>query len=80
MRAWFLLPLLAAGCAENEPEYRGGVTSALFPFDGDRTWIYLSTDDTIANPRAFFDRGLIVALKKAFGTILDGIRKAGAVA
>jgi len=39
---------LATGCAGNQLPPRGGTeTELLFPFDGERSWSYKATDDTI---------------------------------
>lgn len=45
-----MLVLALAACAPSDPPIESGgyVSAQLFPFDGERTWTYRSTDDTLA--------------------------------
>jgi len=47
MRGTLALTLLLAACSGNTVSFPGTDTRQLFPFDGDRTWVYQSTDTTI---------------------------------
>ncbi len=46
MRGTLALPLLLTACSGNTVTFPGTDTRQLFPFDGDRTWTYQSTDTT----------------------------------
>lgn len=67
MRAAFALLILSAACngADDQYQISGYTMTSFFPFDGDRTWEFTSTDEA----RAHY---LIASLDPEFQTLEDG--------
>lgn len=42
-----LAMVLAAGCTGDPPDYNGFNMDTFFPFDGNRTWTFVSADETV---------------------------------
>jgi len=47
MRGTLALTLLLAACSGNQVSFPGTDTHQLFPFDGERSWVYQSSDTTV---------------------------------